>query len=420
MRVTRSVPKLIPSPKRVCSPNRRILFVPRKSETNYSKRRSQNVFFDALKTPSLQRVNWQVDLIMTNLKNWPVFASLATNEIELKQLCQNLSFNLYKSNTTLFREGDICDCLYIVYSGKISLYKEKGDHELELIREVGIQEEIGKENLMKKKFYEYTGIIEEDTYLIAIYSEFYSKTIKTAKAKERNEKAFFLKGTEELKALSQYNFEGNYDELYYRLADELEEINIPMGANYKQYCHGWLIIKSGCLAKRRRVNFKLSTIDHRIYDTNAYGLTFPDEEILITTDEFGPYHCVADPSLSKELRLNKPFSLKAQCNTIAYTLSYDTIKRIIPYNIRREIESIILNDPTDDFLIRQWYEKEKAIKWVMYRNCIDKDARHYLKQDKTEKTEKLNRWACKTPKPLKDYQSRQISPRRLAQNIIHG
>ena len=154
----------------------------------------------------------------------------------------------------------------------------------------------------------------------------------------------------------------------------------------------------------------------KLHNQIGFNFKLPEGRQNIQTGEFDSNHCVADPSLS--INLNKPFTLTALKDTEVYVIDMSDIHDLIPIDIR--IEKIILDDPCDDSLIRNWYEKEKQIKWEIYRKSCKKEASQYMKQERIDDN---RTFACRIPKPprsIKTFQTYQLNPRILANRNIRS
>lgn len=277
------------------------------------------------------------------------------------------------------------------------------------------KDEIGQKDFGKDDSFQYTAVATEPTYVIFLDLKVYRMILKFSKEKIMKERSDFLMNVPELDPIKEYP---NSKQLFYRLSEVMTEMTIPKGSKLKSFCNGWMIIRDGCLIQSRFVDFQQSKMDFRSIEDDQIGfnLKLPEGNQNIQTGEFICNHCVADPSLSN--KLNKPFTLSSIKDTQVFVINIDDIHSLIPIDIRKEIEKIILDDPSDDSLIRNWYEKEKQIKWEMYRKSCKKEASQYMKQERVDDN---RTFACRIPKPpksIKAYQRRQINQRLLASRNI--
>lgn len=277
------------------------------------------------------------------------------------------------------------------------------------------KDEIGQDDFGTSDTFLNTGVATEPSYVILIYSKIYKMIIQNSQEKEMRLRSDFLMSVPELDPIREYP---SYKEIYYRLSEVMSEMTIPKGFRYKSFCNGWIIIREGCLKQKRFVDFDLSTMDPRSIEDDQIGfnLNFPNGIQQIQTGEFGSHHCVADPSLSD--KLNKPFTLIPDEDTKVFIINIEDIQNLIPTDIRKNIEKVILSDPSDDSLIRSWYEREKMIKWQVFRKSCSKEAKQYMKQDRIDNNRSFAARIPKPPKPIKDYQKRQINPRITAYRSI--
>lgn len=282
------------------------------------------------------------------------------------------------------------------------------NNQFELIDVKEEKDEIGQKGFGKADSFQCTAVATEPTYAILLDLKVYKMIMKFSQEKEMKERSDFLKNVPELDPIKEYP---HCEQIYNRLSEVMTEMSIPKSLKLKSFCNGWMIIRDGCLAQSRFIDFQLSKIDPRSIEDDQIGfnLCLPEGKQNFQTGEFYSNHCVADPSLSD--KLNKPFTLNPVKNTEVYVIKIEDVYSLIPIDIRRKIEKIILDDPSDDTLIRNWYEKEKQIKWEKYRKACSKEANQYMKQERVDDN---RTFACRIPKPpksIKAYQRRQLTPR---------
>lgn len=301
----------------------------------------------------------------------------------------------------------------------LQLLQTQIDHnvQFELIDIKEEKDEIGRKDFGQTDSFRCTAVATEPSYVISLDLKVYRMIMKFSQEKVMKERSEFLINVPELEPIKEYP---NWMQLYYRLSEVMTEVTIPKSSKMKSFCNGWLIIRSGLLIQNRFVDFQKSKMIFTSIENDQIGFNFklPEGRQNIQTGEFDSNHCVADPSLS--INLNKPFTLTALKDTEVYVIDMSDIHDLIPIDIRREIEKIILDDPCDDSLIRNWYEKEKQIKWEIYRKSCKKEASQYMKQERIDDN---RTFACRIPKPprsIKTFQTHQLNPRILANRNIRS
>lgn len=285
------------------------------------------------------------------------------------------------------------------------------NYEYELIDVKNEKDEFGRDLIEKSKSNQYTAVITKPNYLLVLYPDVYRMSIKLTTMKEIATRASFLKQVHEFESIRQFEDSNN---LFNALAETLTEMAYPKGQrSISTYCDGWMIIKKGCLGRRRMVDFEKTLIDPRTVQDDLIGFNFkfPHGEQHLQTDEFGPFHCVADPSLSEDL--SKPFSFVALEDTVVYIINQNALT-LLPIDIRRTIEKIILDDPNDDTLVREWYTRERKVKWEMFKQSSYKLARQYIKQDKVDNDNSFPFRKPKPPRTIRKYKMTYENPRNKA------
>ncbi|OHT12444.1 hypothetical protein TRFO_17719 [Tritrichomonas foetus] len=489
----------------------KIIIVPRPTPPHSSKSKNTGMNLEAFNTLPSMRKQWHVDSILSVMTKWPSFTKLAQNDEEYRSLCKMMNFHLIKANSIVYRAGDEYEGIFIVYSGRIQIFKEndqisqdnekmknhentnnsydsdslmsqnftdeskneqnenqkivktnqnneafrsflsfskmrmsqthqspentkdltiKNDWEISLDtlytlkNQFGIekeftlvdvknpQDEFGFDNIDKCRPYENTALAVEDTYLIIISKEVYKMTLGFIREKDMQKKVDFLKNIKELSPIS------DQKEFYLNLAEKMYSKKLEKGKIFTKLCKGWIFIQSGCLVKRKRIDFN----NHTIYNddqNNSINVEIPNGETLIQTEEFHENHLIPDPSLSKEYK-NEHYSLKAVDDTLLYIIDIDDIQNILPFEFRREIEKIIYKGNSDDELVKKWLEIEKSIRWKIFKDDCVKGAKLYAKQEQFDQNGGFPYRKPCPPKPLKDFKTHKISPRMRAYRSLRS
>jgi hypothetical protein len=291
------------------------------------------------------------------------------------------------------------------------------DREYVPFRVVGPREDFGAEDLRKDRVRKYAAIMTQPGYVIRIDTAVYSMTINWICEAELAEKTNYLKGIPELHPLN------TYPELYERLAETMARKELPRAGHVDFVCGGWMILVEGLIARRRVVDFSKARVLPHLLEVGDVRISLPEGKLLIQTDKLEPKHLIADPSLSKSL--NNPFTLSVLEDSVVYALDYQNVHDLLPIDIRREIEKLILNDPGDVELISEWVETERAKQWGLYRNRVGKEARKYVKHVKREENGTLSFRRVKPPKTLKGVESprqrfKAVSPRLFTETGNHS
>lgn len=270
--------------------------------------------------------------------------------------------------------------------------------------------------IKKQKPWPITAIVTEPSYIIRIEFSIYRKTISYLRKEEQINIAKFL---EEILEFDPILYQ---PELFERLSQVMRTIFIPKGTKRlpiqlaydninksnnidgQNLGNSWYVIKSGSIGRYRKVDFDQISIDERALFVGSIKIKIPKGVKLIQTETYGPKHCIADSSLSTSL--NKPYELKFLEDTIIYAISYNDVKDIVPYMMRKEIEKALLNDPSDDELIRSWCEKEIVIQWQIYRHKITKETKIFWENDRIMNSGEVT---CRRPPPPKQIKDHQLS-----------
>jgi hypothetical protein len=180
----------------------------------------------------------------------------------------------------------------------------------------------------------------------------------------------FLKRIPELMPLQEH------PECYERLAEILERKFLRKGVDSDCLTGGWMIIESGLIGRERSIDFSNVEIDSRRLLIGNVEIGLPNGSIKVRTDTFGPHHLVVDPSFSKILK--KPYNLSVLEDSVVLVIPCDELLNLLPLDIKREVEKIVLNDPTDKELANYWLERERERQWIMFKHRCTKEARAYV------------------------------------------
>ncbi|OHT12316.1 hypothetical protein TRFO_17897 [Tritrichomonas foetus] len=261
---------------------------------------------------------------------------------------------------------------------------------------------IGFSELEKQKPWSYSAVVTQPSYIIRIDATVYQKTIAMIREEEKINRARYLAQIPVFEELQ------DIPELFNRLADNVIEMKIPKGTKRKSFCDGWIVVQSGSVSKHRKVNFNLSSIDPRALSGGAIDIRLPKGETYVKLEVLGPDSIIADPSLTSNFK--KPYKLEFMEDTVIYCISMNDLRDLLPISFRRNLEKQLLDDPSDDYLIRKWIEREMVVKWQMYKKSISKESKNYAEYEKIMKTGFAS---CRRmfPKMIKDHQVTCQNPR---------
>lgn len=281
----------------------------------------------------------------------------------------------------------------------------------------------------RQKKWLFTAIVTEPTYIVRIESSLYRKTIECLRTEEQLKIANFLEEIIEFDPIL------DRPEIFERLSQDMRTITVPKGTKRSfnrlfesesglpdvssdeaslENC--WFVIKSGSVGRYREVNFNHITIDHRALFVDSIEIKIPKGKKLIKTETYGPKHCLADSSLSAAL--NRPYELKFLEDTVIHVISYNDVKAIIPFTLRKQIEKLLLDDPSEDELIRGWCESEMAVQWQIFKHKISKEAKLFTLHEKIMMTGEVTCRRPSPPKQIKDHQKALKNPRFHAKREI--
>ena len=397
--------------------NGRIIFVPRPVVPLSARKRTKDAAFAALQVPPAERTDWQVESIECVLSQWPCFCRVLPKVSTRREICKCLIFEFCKPNTLLFKVGDISDGWYVMYSGECVLYRqcegegERGemdvmlqrqsyDERYEPFRTVGEHEDFGSEELRKDRPRTYAAVVTQPSYVIHVDSALYRMCVEWVERTELQTRTRYLMDIEELSPLL---IDQN---LFERLAEVMEEDVLLKGVEYNSICGGWVIVQSGAVARKRVADFTKVEVHPSLLEVADVKIVLPEGRVRIVTDVYGPNRMFCDPSLSTSL--HKPFSIDVLEDTKVWTIRHEHVRDLLPIDVRREVEQPLLDDATDDELVRLWVANEREVQWEFYRQKCNKQARRFMKQMSRDMN---GDFSCRRPKPPKAIKGIE-SPRR--------
>lgn len=358
-----------------------------------------------------------------------------------------MHFDFYRENTPLFKQGEVSNGWYIIYSGECVLF-QKGEMahpvhepgaipELDLtnihnsfeisenlnillkhtfngpchpIQVISAREDFDPESLRKDWVRDYAAIVTKPSYIIHIDSYMYRMTVDWLDQWELDQRTQFLREIPELAPLE------HHPELYERLAEAMKPLHLSAGVDCTGASGGWMFIQAGKMAKRRMVDFNKCKIDPSQLIVGNVRIELPIGETRVQTDKYGPKHLVCDPCLSKMLK--KAFSIAVLEDSDVWSIGYKDVKDLLPIDLRREIEATVMVDPTDDDLIKFWIDRERGKQWDIYRVRCKKEARRYVKQVSREERGDFSCRRPSLPKPIKGIQSPRQHFKKVSETLF--
>jgi CRP-like cAMP-binding protein len=439
---SKRVPRLsLPSPQnRTRRKSSSVKVVPRREVPLQDRKHVWDAALDGLQTKATDRSEWQVQAINAVFSEWYSIKRVAPDERKRKELMRGCEFRYHPENSLLFKEGDASDGWYIVYSGEVVLFSSRAanwgddpeavrrecnkntiraleypmdpelyriansalhtDKEFLPFRVVGHRGDFGSEHLKKDERRSFTAIMSQPGFIIHIDAFVYRMTLEWLEDSELREKTAFLEQIPELEPLK------SYPVLYERLAEVVVKKDLPDCRNCAKLWGGWIAIIEGEITRRRTVDFRNVKIPDHMLEIGDVKIVLPSGTIAMQTNSFGPGHLVADPFLSSGLK--KPFTVSIAPKSVCYHLEYEDVKNLLPIDMRREIERIIMDDQDDQSLGNIWVEKERQLQWEVYRDKCCKEARKFVKQTRKGTDANAAFRRVKLPKAVKGLQS----PRR--------
>lgn len=399
--------------------NSRVIFIPRPDVPLSARRHTIDAAFEGLKTPPAEREPWQIDAIHAILSQWPDFTKVLKNETEQREIIRCINMESHKPNKLLFKPGDYSDGWYLVFSGECTLYTTwptddfnagipqatlhmlyenfGEDKFFKPVKRITAKHEFGSEELKKDKPRTLIGVVNQPSLLLRIDPYLYRMTVEWLGTELLTKRTDYLSEIPELEPLKVY------PPLFNRLAEILEERTLPVGIyDWSQPIFGgFMVITSGSVRRKRFVDFSEERIEKHRLMVGDLVLKLPSNQVAIPTDHYGEKHLIADPFLSRNLK--KPFLLQVLKDSKILTMKYHLVQDLIPIDILREVESKVLNEMTNSTLIEFWINQEKAIQWNLYRKRCMKEARQFVKMEKTERSGDFPGRKPKPPKSFKQY-----------------
>jgi hypothetical protein len=350
-------------------------------------------------------------------------------------IARGLEFQSHNSYSLLFKERDITDGWYIVYSGQICLYSSEPpksppkvpknfrpdpsiDHMLHslferpfyLFRIVNPKEDFGSEDLTHDRIRTYVAVATMPSYVIHVDAHFYQMTSKWIDETEIAEFSNFLKEIPELAALEVH------PECYDRLAERLERRVLRKGVDSDCLTGGWMIIEKGSIARYRFVDFSRVDIDQSRLVIGNVEIGLPESVVSIRTDVFGENHLVIDPTFSRGLR--KPFTLSVIEEATVLVIPVVELPNLLPLDLKREVERIVLDDPTDKELVWFWVERERKRQWEIFKKRCTKEAREYVRMVNRQQLGMLVERRAKPPRAIKKIDPRKQKFRKVSEALF--
>jgi hypothetical protein len=142
----------------------------------------------------------------------------------------------------------------------------------------------------------------------------------------------------------------------------------------------------------------------------------PDSAVPARTDAFGANHLVVDPSFSE--RLEKPFSLSVIEEATVLVIPVVELPNLLPCDLRREVEKIVLNDPTDKELVWFWVETERTRQWEIFKKRCTKEAREYVRMVNRETAGMIIGRRAKPPRAIKRIDTKRQKFRKVSEALF--
>ena len=414
---------------RICLPSGRkvlpkVILSARRAHKNDFPMFSDEEMIKIFQIDPTQRDNRENALVFSYMKNLKSFSSCISDTIFLKDLSRAVFLETKDKNSIVFRPGDEYNGWFFVFSGSCLIIEPSDSEPVDLSERIsrnvqdaliGISnqsqryfrvskvvwahEDFGRMSFSKKSFRNTYALVPESTKLLHIDS----LTLQICYG--RYKMSILKQRTNLLLQNKCFGPISKIPDFIRMVADSLLDIKLTKGTVISKdsgYGETLLVIQEGKIIAKRGIDF--AAFKPKQFDTNIGDrkITLPIGFSEIVSDRFSTGDTICLPEFYR-------IEVKYQCvdDCSGCIISKQTMLEIIPYEYQQALVSNIIDNRTDEEVIKQWLNREKAIQWRVFRKQCVKEANDYMSINKLSMAAEILSRAPRQPESIGSYRPRK-------------
>jgi len=431
----------------------KVLLYPRKKQFIRSNQATVDNMITALKIPTSERSEQDVDTILSVVGTWPKFTDSVHTEQMRREVCRHMVYEEYQPNTILFKQNDDPNGWFIVVQGNfavvilvptdqwmgpipplmVSILRNEFGHDknFRVVANKPPKDEIGSTALIKNQKRNATIFATEPSIVIRIDNQIYRDTAAFFARTQLEKRSNLFSHVSEFHVLFEQG-NGGEDPLssFVRLAENTIDINLPAGTiidlehtgsitkkinnNDKSKTQDQLnleqenenkalfIVAEGKLIMYRRIEFPDNQEKQSNDNQKKMTVKVPKGPRLVEIKSLGPRSLFADPRLDEKWILH-PFTLKVVEPVLLHKLKISDLMGALRIEKVIGIQEQMRKQPNDQEIMEEWIEKQEQAQWLEFKKQCVKEARRAVKLEKQIMNGTLGMRKAGPPKSIKSH-----------------
>lgn len=440
-----------------CRLRPKVLLVPRKKNIDHSNEKTIDQMIAALKIPSPERTDQDVDTLLSTVGKWPCFTNAVHSEQMRREVCRQMVYDERPANTILFKQDDEPNGWFIVVTGECKVVKVITDdafmNDMPPIMVQKLKEAHGPDKFFRAVFtagpkLEFGSValindcprnatiyISQPSILIRVDNQIYRDTAKFFARTQLIKRANVISHIKEFSILHTVrDANGEEGDTFIRLAENTVDFNLPAGTildkqhttlitvpvkfdpngkteneiktfydNERAKTQGFFVVAQGKLTVHRLVNFSdYKGNNSKDIKDDVLAVRLPHGQHLIQIAELGPKTMFPDPRL-EDGWIKHQFTLKVAEPCLLHNLKLNDLTSAITQNNLEKIKERILDQPDDQKIIEMWIEKQRAAQWLAYKNQCVKEAKKVIALERQIMNGEYGMRKAGIPKSIKEH-----------------
>lgn len=411
----------------------KVLLAPRKNNFDKASNKTVDQLIAALKVPTTERTDQDVDTLLSTVGTWPSFANAVHGEQMRREVCRQMVYQPMEANMILFKEGDPPNGWFIIVTGQCLVVKFAPDESgmadmppimIQKLREgipnrfyktvftAGPKCEFGAVALINNKPRNATIYVSQPSILIRVDNQIYKDTAAFFTRTQLQKRTNLYSHVKEFDILKDVR-EGEQNQTIRNLAENTVDFTIPSGTiidkqhtasiteidktnlsqlnekalkehleNERLKTQSFYIIAEGKLTVHRYINFsdyKATKKDENTDD--VLSVRIPSGQHLIQIGKLGPKMMFPDPRLEGGW-ITQPCILKVIEPVLLHRLKLNDLSSSVPQAKLDIIKEKVREQPDDQIIIEDWIEKQRQAQWLTFKKQCIKEAQRVIKLER--------------------------------------
>lgn len=434
----------------------KVILLPRKKQFTGGKQKTIEQMIAALRVPSSERTDQDVDTLLATVGKWPCFTNAVHSEEMRREVCRQMVYDERPANTVLFRENDQPNGWFIVVSGQcivvklvqdssgmadmppimVQKLKESlgSDKYFRAVFTAGPKLEFGSVALIKNQPRNATIYISQPSILIRVDNQIYRDTAAFFARTQLEKRANIFSHIEEFQPIKEGAQPNESMETFALMAENTVEFTLPVGSiidlehtnlitkpsneNLKDKTpqeikkiqeeqhmktQGFFIVAEGKLAMHRSVDFsEFKQEPSKEMSVDVLNVRLPRGVQSVQIATLGPKTMFPDPRLENDW-IPYQFQMVVLEPVLLHQLKLSDLMTAVPQSKLDVIKAKVREQPADKEIIEQWIEKQRLAQWLAFKKQCVKEAQKSVKLERQIMNGSVGMRRSGIPKAIKEH-----------------